>query len=337
MMTFFGVVFVNSASVEALGLRYLASGSRLSAVAIADSLGESCPSGTSSEIVDVSATQGVGYYTGDNTGAQYMCFANLSSTGGGSDSGSGASLTATLVANPSTVDQGVSSSLTWTSVGASTCYGTGFLAGGAISGLLSVTPNSSTTYTITCYGTGGVAIDSATITVIPIVPTPESGEQGGGGGAACSDGIDNDGDGFTDYPSDSGCSGLAGSSESEVSVQCSDGIDNDGNGQTDYPDDSQCASSQDTTEGFALLSLNADRTLVPRGQTTILDWVVLGVTACTLTGSNGDSWTLSGELGNETTSSIQTATTYTLSCLDDQDSPVSTSLTIKLVPQFQEE
>jgi hypothetical protein len=56
----------------------------------------------------------------------------------------------------------------------------------------------------------------------------------------CNDGIDNDGDGFTDYPNDPGC--FSPNEDSEIDdcpsgpdcPQCSNGIDDDGNGFTDF-------------------------------------------------------------------------------------------------------
>jgi uncharacterized repeat protein (TIGR01451 family) len=69
-----------------------------------------------------------------------------------------------------------------------------------------------------------------------------------GGSVQCSDGIDNDGDGLTDFPDDPGC--IDGSDLDETDPpQCSDGIDNDGDGNTDYPDDPKCASFRDDDEG----------------------------------------------------------------------------------------
>ncbi|MBI5621355.1 DUF4215 domain-containing protein, partial [Candidatus Falkowbacteria bacterium] len=105
---------------------------------------------------------------------------------------------------------------------------------------------------------------------------------------ACSDGIDNDGDGLTDYPDDPGCLSpsdddeyntpeeiisLCGNNElddneecddgntidgdgcssscqieSVLLAACSDGIDNDGDGLTDYPDDPGCLSPSDDDE-----------------------------------------------------------------------------------------
>lgn len=49
----------------------------------------------------------------------------------------------------------------------------------------------------------------------------------------CDDGIDNDGDGNVDYPSDPDCGSADGTSEHP---QCSDGIDNDGDGRVDLDD-----------------------------------------------------------------------------------------------------
>ena len=63
--------------------------------------------------------------------------------------------------------------------------------------------------------------------------------------AACSDGVDNDGDGLVDYPADPGCSSADDPWET---VDCADGIDNDGDGAIDYDPqgdgDPGCASAQ---------------------------------------------------------------------------------------------
>ena len=73
-------------------------------------------------------------------------------------------------------------------------------------------------------------------------------------GPKCSDGIDNDGDGRTDYPSDPGC--FAPNQDDEVDdcptgpncPQCANGVDDDGNGKIDYPDDSGCTAASDQFE-----------------------------------------------------------------------------------------
>jgi probable HAF family extracellular repeat protein len=61
----------------------------------------------------------------------------------------------------------------------------------------------------------------------------------------CNDGVDNDGDGQTDYPADPECT--APGDRSEV-ADCADGLDNDGDGQTDHPADAECLTADDASE-----------------------------------------------------------------------------------------
>jgi len=67
----------------------------------------------------------------------------------------------------------------------------------------------------------------------------------------CNDGIDNDGDGETDFPngdgetdfpSDPGCASEVDNAETDSETECDDGIDNDGDGETDFPNDPGCGS-----------------------------------------------------------------------------------------------
>ncbi len=67
---------------------------------------------------------------------------------------------------------------------------------------------------------------------------------------ACSNGVDDDGDGKIDYPADPGCTGVTDTNEYNappVSYACSNGVDDDGDGKTDYPADPGCTSATDTT------------------------------------------------------------------------------------------
>lgn len=66
----------------------------------------------------------------------------------------------------------------------------------------------------------------------------------------CSDGIDNDSDGFIDF-ADPGCESLVDNTEAPnptPAPQCFDGIDNDGNGLFDYPTDPGCTMASDDLE-----------------------------------------------------------------------------------------
>jgi len=64
---------------------------------------------------------------------------------------------------------------------------------------------------------------------------------------ACRDGLDNDGDGYTDWPSDSGCANKNDNSELNPNVECDDGSDNDGDSATDMADGG-CFSPTDNDE-----------------------------------------------------------------------------------------
>ncbi|MFH1592467.1 MAG: hypothetical protein ABIB47_03825, partial [Candidatus Woesearchaeota archaeon] len=57
----------------------------------------------------------------------------------------------------------------------------------------------------------------------------------------------NDNDGLTDL-NDPGCSNNQDDDESDATTQCQDGIDNDGDGSTDFPDDFGCFSPTDQDE-----------------------------------------------------------------------------------------
>lgn len=99
-----------------------------------------------------------------------MCFAMPSYTGLGCELKKhvpvNASPTATLSANPTSIVSGSSSVLTWSSTNATSCTGTGFSTGGATSGSVSTgSLSSTTTYSVSCAGTGGTATDSETVTV----------------------------------------------------------------------------------------------------------------------------------------------------------------------------
>jgi hypothetical protein len=84
--------------------------------------------------------------------------------------GAGAPLPAvpvvTLSASPSTIDQGQSTTLSWTSSDASSCTASGAWSGSVVTnGSATVEPTVTSTYTMTCNGAGGTASASATVTV----------------------------------------------------------------------------------------------------------------------------------------------------------------------------
>jgi hypothetical protein len=56
----------------------------------------------------------------------------------------------------------------------------------------------------------------------------------------CSDGLDNDGDGLTDYPDDPGCDDAEDDSEQSSFLVCDNGLDDDGDGLADVAEDPGC-------------------------------------------------------------------------------------------------
>lgn len=103
----------------------------------------------------------------------------------------------------------------------------------------------------------GIDITSGTVDI-----SLELSGGGGGGGfpppfvgppaptAVCSDGLDNDGDGFIDFPTDPGCDSPTDPDETDPPAPpvCSDGLDNDGDGLIDFPNDPGCDSAADPDE-----------------------------------------------------------------------------------------
>ena len=75
------------------------------------------------------------------------------------------------------------------------------------------------------------------------------GDWSGFGTVACDDGIDNDGDTWTDYPDDLQCWDPTDPDEMMPGApQCSDGMDNDADFRRDYPEDPGCSSENDWYE-----------------------------------------------------------------------------------------
>jgi len=99
---------------------------------------------------------------------------------------------------------------------------------------------------------GGVATNTARIAADPSLndPNPENNEATQATTVFCSqcqDGVDNDGDGATDFPADPGCFDKNDDDESDGTTQCQDGSDNDGDGLTDL-DDPGCSDENDDDE-----------------------------------------------------------------------------------------
>ena len=110
-----------------------------------------------------------------------------------------------------------------------------------------LSPGSTYGYRLRAVNVSGASGFSNVLTITTLVlptaaptPTPAITE--------CNDGVDNDGDGFVDFPEDPACSSGLDPSETPFNGQCNDGVDNDGDSFVDYPDDPNCASGTDASE-----------------------------------------------------------------------------------------
>ena len=125
---------------------------------------------------------------------------------------------------------------------------------------------------------------------------------------SCSDGVDNDTDGLTDYPNDPGCASPADDDETDdcqgadvTCPACGDGLDNNNNGLIDYPNDPGCRSAGQPIEGCAT---EQDAFLVASS----------GMTAGTTVGAHDDFDPTCG-LGNSTPDVVVLATLPALDTL----------------------
>ena len=89
------------------------------------------------------------------------------------------------------------------------------------------------------YGNFGIVVDlfAYRAEILAVVDQPD-----------CSDGLDNDGDGFADFPNDPGCADALDSDEHGPDFECDNGIDDDGDGNIDFPDDDGCQGPTDDSE-----------------------------------------------------------------------------------------
>jgi hypothetical protein len=95
-----------------------------------------------------------------------MYFNNIGWTTSGAGTGGTPAPTVTLTASPTSITSGSSSTLSWSSTNATSCAASGGWTGAeTTSGTSTVKPTSTTTYALTCMGTGGTANASAIVTV----------------------------------------------------------------------------------------------------------------------------------------------------------------------------
>jgi hypothetical protein len=84
--------------------------------------------------------------------------------------------------------------------------------------------------------------------------------------------------------------------------------------------------------------INATPKLLKFGKTTSISWSATNVRACTVTGTNGDSWLGTSSTG-KTSKPIQSQATYFLHCdgfAGSNPSSIDKSVIVNIIPSFQE-
>ena len=226
--------------------------------------------------------------------------------------------TVTLSANPSSMAPGGTSTLSWNSTNAASCTASGAWSGARTTvgsegtGALAAT----SVYTLTCDGAGGSATQSVTVTVA--APDPPPAVTLSASPAVVTTG---------------GSSTLTWSATNATSCVASDawtgprsvsGSESTGplSGTTPYTYTLSCTGAGGTTSRSVTVTvaatvppptvtLSANPTSVASGGTSILNWSSTHATSCTASGAWSGAKPTSG---SQTTASLTSSRTYTLTC-----------------------
>ena len=143
----------------------------------------------------------------------------------------------------------------------------------------------------------------------------------------CSDGIDNDNDGATDYPADFSCSSATDNDETNPKAQCQDGVDNDNDGLIDYPQDSGCSSKQDNDEFNAVITCSTNTQCGTDGFTGGPYCSLNGVYKNYITYTCNNPGTTSSYCSNSTSAQLQQTCSGNQTCSNGSCSATTTCTT----------
>jgi len=232
----------------------------------------------------------------------------LAACGGGSPSAPAVQPTASLSASQTAVNGNTGATLTWSSTNATSC-----IASGGWSGALSTSGTqstgaltTSTTYSLTCTGPGGSSSPaSITVNVVPAVTlTASTTAVAGGGAAVLTWGSSN----ATSCAAAGGWSGTLPTSGTQSTGAVATG--------TTYS--LTCTGPGGTSSAASVavyvvpaVTLTASPKAVVAGSTSVLSWSSSNATLCTASGGWIGTKAISG---TETTATLTTNTTYSLSC-----------------------
>ena len=235
--------------------------------------------------------------------------------------------TVTIIANPSSIQNGGSSILTWSSTHATSCSASqGWSGTKTITGSQTVSPTITTTYKITCTNTAGSANDSTTVTVqaqvlpptVDLVANPMEIETGdtsiltwsSSNATSCSASM-----GWSDTKSLSGSQTITPTVTTTYTITCTNSVGTDVDTATVIVQDL----GDDT---FPSVSIIANPSSIQQGNSSILSWSSSNATICSA--SNG--WSGTKSLSGTLTISPSQTTTYTITCTNSAGSANDSTL-----------
>ena len=243
----------------------------------------------------------------------------------------GVSVNADISANINPISPGGSTLLTWVgSGGATSCSGDSFSTGGLVTGSISVSPTSTTSYTITCVGAGG-ASDFATVTVnvttavtATLIAKPTSIASGGSSlltwtssaATICA------GTGFSTGNNPNGNTTVFPTTTTIYTVTCTGA-----GGAT-------ASASATVTVGSAVTAfLTASIETIAMGGSTTLVWGSGNANTCTASSGQDPAWNGARDIagGSQVVSPVITST-YTLSCDGDGGANHTTDVVVTVGP-----
>lgn len=203
----------------------------------------------------------------------------------------------------------------------------------------------------------GEEVDEAQVLGVPFADPSPAGALGGLAVSACGDacphttctrtnacGNSNTGEYITCLDSCSVSAPADPSGTCQVTTPCGNASGYIGcNGTCNVTSMSSCNSNGVTivtqnNNNFNAADIDANIVVTPQlvkpGETTNVQWISTETSSCTVTAANGDSWT--GLFGEQTSGAITGETTYVLTCTAFDDSTVTDSATVRIVPAWQE-
>jgi len=227
--------------------------------------------------------------------------------------------TASISASPATIDEGQSSTISWSSTDASSCTASGAWTGNkASSGSEPVSPTTTSTYTITCDGDGGSVTQSTTVTVnAAATPAPvtsisatattiDQGQSTTLNWSASDANSCNASGGWSGTKSVSGSELVTPAATTTYTLAC------DGDGGSDASSITITVNQPPAT-AEPTVALYASPTSVRSGSTITLSWSSTDATSCSASGN----WSGNKSISGSQSLTINGNSTYMLTCTGD--------------------